>query len=99
MVDSSGFRRRISRRTVRPPTPESKTPIGRGSVTAPSAPRRDGDAQAVDREEVARDAPHVLADLGRRVREDERHALVVRLDDEDPVRDDAVLRHPAYRPL
>src|ERR1044071_1435600 len=33
MVDSPGVRRRISRRTVRPPTPESKTPIGRESVT------------------------------------------------------------------
>ena len=40
-MDSPGRRRTISRRTVRPPTPESKTPIGRASATA-SAPAGDG---------------------------------------------------------
>src|SRR5687768_9765995 len=40
MVDSPGVRRRISRRTVRPPTPESKTPMGLESVTRADAPPR-----------------------------------------------------------
>ena len=39
----------------------------------------------LDREQLAGDALHVLADRRRRVGEDERHALVVRLDDEHAV--------------
>src|SRR5690349_12403882 len=50
MVDSSGLRRRISRRTVSPPTPESKTPIGRESVTdAATRSARGGERRSASR--------------------------------------------------
>src|SRR4029453_3323074 len=60
-VDSAGVRRRISRSTVRPPTPESKTPIGRGSGIGglgPPGGRRD----AARVHELGREARDVLAD-------------------------------------
>src|SRR6476661_8468797 len=96
MVDSAGERRTISRRTVRPPTPESKTPIGRGSAIADSGPPgRGGDPAGV--EDLPRDAHHVLGDGGVRAGEDERHTLVVRLDDEDAVGHDTMLGYPTER--
>src|SRR6186997_1366181 len=98
MVDSWGVRRRISWRTVRPPTPESKTPIGRGSdtgVLATAGHRRH--PRAV--EDLAGDPDDVLADRRARVGQDERHALVVRADDELAARHDLVLRDPPKRPM
>src|SRR6478735_1825574 len=98
MVDSAGERRTISRRTVRPPTPESKTPIGRGSAIADSGPPgRGGDPAGV--EDLARDAHHILRDRSIRAGEDERHTLVVALDDEHAIRHDAMLGNAPERAL
>src|SRR6478672_11903633 len=100
MVDSSGLRRRISRRTVRPPTPESKTPMGRGSDTesaagsarggegraAPGGCGRRGDAEQRSRD-LDRVAAHVRARFGGHV----WRALVARRPDDLALRADAVL--------
>src|SRR4029079_4594109 len=90
-VGSRGVRRMISRKTVSPPTPESKTPIGRGSDTGPlAAPGTDRDSRGAD--QLRRDTHQVLRDRRRGVGQDERHTLVVRPDDELAVGHDLVLR-------
>src|SRR5664280_635377 len=82
MVASNGDRRRISRKTLRPPTPESKTPIGRGSDTA-SVSHRGVDRGATKKRQRH---PSYIAAHGRVwARDDERHAFVVGLDDKAPV--------------
>src|SRR5450756_2382323 len=82
MVDSNGDRDRISRKTVRPPTPESNTPMGRGSDTA-SVSHRSVDWGATKKRQ--RHPSYVAADGRVRARDDERHAFVVRLDYKAPV--------------
>src|ERR1035437_6881456 len=94
MVDSAGSRRRISRRTVRPPTPESNTPIGRGSDT-PSVSHRSGNRASHD----DLGAPlHVPADGGIRTGYDKWHAFVVGLDHQTSIRDDFEVRPATQRP-
>src|ERR687896_1681568 len=92
MVDSSGRRRRISERTVRPPTPESKTPIGRGSAcrstVSRSVPGERWGALLELGGKRGGDAPDPLADRRVGTRGDERDALVVGEENQPPVGDD-----------
>src|SRR6188508_301653 len=83
----------ISRRTVSPPTPESKTPIGRGSDTD-SLLTPGADRHARRAHQLGGDAADVPAHGGIRVGQHERHALVVRAHDQLAVGDDAVFGHP-----
>src|SRR5664279_5839126 len=95
MVDSKGDRRRISRRTVRPPTPESKTPMGLGSDTA-SASHRSVDRGAADKR--LGNASDVPTDRRVRARNDKGHAFVVGLDDQPAVGDNLKVGPSAQRP-
>src|SRR5262245_45796375 len=64
VVDSCGSRRTISWRTGRPPTPESKTPIGRGSDTGDRLAASGGHRHASCAEQLPREPDDVLADRG-----------------------------------
>src|SRR5919198_3612828 len=75
MTDSCGSRSMTARATVRPPTPESKMPIGRGSIprTIPQPPHPawripSGPLEQLDRGLVAPGAGQA------RVTGDQRHA-------------------------
>src|SRR5450756_1051845 len=95
MVASNGDRRRISRKTVRPPTPESNTPMGRGSDTA-SVSHRSVDRGAAKKRQ--RHPPYVAAHGRIRARDDKRHAFVVRLDYQAPVGYNLKVGPPAESP-
>src|SRR6185369_6868880 len=106
MVDSSGLRRRISRRTVSPPTPESKTPIGRESVTdAATRSARGGERRSASRaggrcgdaEECTRHLDGVAAHVGARLGDDVRRALVAGGADDLALGSDAVFGLAAER--
>src|SRR3954470_2010102 len=99
MVVSEGSCRRSCESTVRPPTPESNTPIGRALRSATR------ELLALLRDEAEREGVDRLAYRGVRVRDDERVLLVERVAHRLPVgRDlgddrqiervlDAALRH------
>ena len=91
---SPGSRRRTSRSTVSPPTPESKKPIGRRSAT--SAPRSGGAARPAR----AGSSAAAMAPMSGLIRavgigEHEGHALIVRLDNQPSIGDDARTPAPA----
>src|SRR5687768_12314635 len=107
-VDSAGMRRTTSRRTVRPPTPESKKPIARLSLmlsrllwrVAASRPGCDCLSLCPRCPHIAhqplRDAPHVVADERVRPQLDERFAAVVRLGDKQSVAHHLVVCRSPY---
>src|SRR3989304_4723590 len=90
---AAGERRRTPRRPASPPTPESNTPIGRGSDIRPSA-RAGRDRRLPGSDQRRDNAVDVLADAGLRVGEDERDALVVGRNYDGPIRPDMVFGYP-----